>query len=66
MDTPPITVHVIVNQVYNASALLDSGCLCYAIVSRKFAVQSHLERFSIPPQMIEGINGKLLEIREVA
>jgi hypothetical protein len=55
-----------VNTVYNASALVDSGCLCYALVSRKFACRSHLERFSITPRMIEGIDGKLLEIEEVA
>jgi transposase InsO family protein len=65
MNTLPLTVHLIVNTTYNASALVDSGCLCYALASRKFARRSHLERFSITPRMIEGIDGKLSQIREV-
>jgi hypothetical protein len=65
MNNAPLTVHLIVNEVYNASALVDSGCLCYALVSRRFARQSHLKRFRIPPRMIEGINGKLSQIGEV-
>ena len=66
MNTPPLTAHLIVNSVYNASALIDSGCLCYALVSRKFARRSHLERFTITPRIIEGIDGKLSEIDEVS
>jgi hypothetical protein len=66
MNTQLLIVHLIVNTVYNASALVDSGCLCYALVSRKFARRSHLERFSITLRMIEGIDRKLSEIKEVA
>jgi hypothetical protein len=65
MNPPPLTIHTIVNGAYNASALLDSGCLCYALVSKEFAIRSRLERFAVPPRMIEGINGVLSEIREV-
>jgi hypothetical protein len=65
MNNAPLTVHLIVNEVYNASALVDSGCLCYALVSRRFARRSHLERFRIPPRINEGINGKLSQIGEV-
>jgi hypothetical protein len=66
MNTPPLTAHLIVNSVYNATALIDSGCLCYALVSRKFACRSHLERFAITSRMIEGIDGKLSRIEEVS
>ena len=66
MNTPPLTAHLIVNSVYNATALIDSGCLCYALVSRRFARRSHLERFSIASRMIEGIDGKLSKIEEVS
>ena len=66
MNTPPLTAHLIVNSIYNATALIDSGCLCYALVSRKFARRSRLERFTITPRMIEGIDGKLSEIDEVS
>ena len=65
-DTPPLTAHLIVNSVYNATALIDSRCLCYALVSREFARRSRLERFSITPRMIEGIDGKISEIDEVS
>ena len=66
MNTPPLTAHLIVNSVYNASALIDSGCLCYALVSKKFARQSRLERYTITPRTIEGIDRKLSEIKEVS
>ena len=54
------------NSVYNASALINSGCLCYALVSKKFARQSRLERYTITPRTIERIDGKLSEIKEVS
>ena len=54
------------NTVNNATALIDSGCLCYALVSRKFARQSRLKRFSVAPRLIEGINGKLSKINKVS
>jgi hypothetical protein len=66
MNTKPLTAHLIVNTVNNATALIDSGCLCYALVSRKFARRSRLERFSVAPRLIEGIDGKLSKINEVS
>ena len=66
MNTPPLTAHLIVNSVYNATALIDSGCLCYALVSREFARRSRLERFSITPRIIEGIDRKISEMDEVS
>lgn len=66
MKTQPLTAHLIINTVYNATALIDSGCLCYALVSRKFARRSRLERFTITPRMIEGIDGKSSRIEEVS
>ena len=66
MNTPPLTAHLIVNSVYNATALINSRCLCYALVSREFARRSRLERFSITPRIIEGIDRKISEIDEVS
>lgn len=66
MRPPPITVDLIVNDVANAVALIDCGCLCYALISKRFAYRHHLERFQIPSRMIEGVNGKLSRIDEVA
>jgi hypothetical protein len=66
MNPPLLTVHMVVNSTHNASALIDSGCLCYALVSKKFVRRSRLERFNIELRTIEGINGDLSEIDEVA
>ena len=66
MRTPPITVNLIINNVANAHTLIDSGCLCYSLVDQKFAYRHHLERFQIPSRMVEGFNGKLSKINEVA
>ena len=54
------------NSIYNALALINSKCLCYALVSKKFARQSRLERYTITPRTIEGIDRKLSEIKEVS
>ena len=62
----PITVDLIVNNVVNAVALINCRCLCYALISKRFAYSHRLERFQIPARMIEGVNGKLSEINEVA
>jgi hypothetical protein len=66
MRTSPLIVDLIVNDVANATALIDSGCLCYALISKRFASRHHLERFQIPARLIEGVNGKLSKINEVA
>jgi hypothetical protein len=66
MKTLPLIVDLIINLIYNASALIDSGYLYYILVSRRFARRSYLKRFSITLQTIKGINRKLLEIKEVA
>ena len=65
MRTPPLTVDVIVDDIYNATALIDSGCLCYALVNKRFADRNHLERFSVPPRKIQGIDGQASQITEV-
>jgi hypothetical protein len=62
----PITIDLIVNNIVNATALIDCGCLCYALIDKKFAYRHRLERYQIPVRMIEGVNGKLSKINEVA
>ena len=66
MRLSPITVDLIVNNVVNAVTLIDCGCLCYTLISKRFAYRHCLERFSIPAQIIKGVIGKLLEINKVA
>ncbi|EMD59963.1 hypothetical protein COCSADRAFT_40415, partial [Bipolaris sorokiniana ND90Pr] len=63
---PPITIDLIINNVVNATALIDYRCLCYALINRKFAYRHCLERFQIPTQIIKGVNNKLSEINKVA
>jgi hypothetical protein len=58
MRTPLLTINIIVNNVYNVTALIDSSCLYYALVNKRFANQNCLKRFSIPPRRIKGINRK--------
>ena len=66
MRPPLITVDLIVNNIVNAIALINYGCLYYTLINKRFAYRHYLERFQIPSRIIEGVNGKLSEINEVA
>jgi ABC-type transporter Mla MlaB component len=62
----PITIDLIVNNIVNATALINYRCLCYALINKKFAYRHHLERYQIPVWIIKGVNGKLSKINKVA
>ena len=66
INTPPLIVYLIINSIYNTLALINSSYLYYALVSKKFARYSRLERYTITPQTIEGIDSKLLEIKKIS
>jgi len=66
MLAPPITVHVLVNQCKYTSALIDSGCLSYALITRSFVRRAKLERISIPRKPIVGVNDQVSWVDEVA
>ena len=66
MLAPPITVHVLVNQCKYTSALIDSGCLSYALITRSFVRRAELERIPIPRKPIVGVNDQVSWVDEVA
>jgi hypothetical protein len=66
MLAPPITVHVLVNQSKYTSALIDSGCLSYALITRSFVRRAKLERIPIPRKPIVGVNDQVSWVDEVA
>ncbi|PZD22055.1 hypothetical protein A1F96_11511, partial [Pyrenophora tritici-repentis] len=66
MLAPPITIHVLVNQTHYTSALIDSGCLSYALITRSFVRRAKLERIPIPRKPIVGVNDQVSWVDEVA
>ena len=66
MLAPPITVHVLVNQTTYTSALIDSGCLSYALITRSLVRRAKLERIPIPRKPIVGVNDQVSWVDEVA
>jgi len=54
MDQPPFLVPALIDQLYYAKTLLDSGCLSYGLIDSKFASKCDLERLRISPRKMEG------------
>lgn len=54
MDQPPFLVPVLIDQLYYAKTLLDSGCLSYGLIDSKFASKCDLERLKISPRKMDG------------
>lgn len=65
-DGPPFVVNAQIDRLSFANALVDSGCLSYAIISEQFAKKHNLERISIPARPMEGYDGNEQQILEVA
>ena len=63
-----IIVPVLVNNTTFADAIIDTGCLCYALCDPRFAQRNNLERIKITPIQLEAFNGEKAPrpIREVA
>lgn len=67
MDGPPFLVSVLVNKKTFTPALVDTGCLSYGLISRRFATQNSLQRISITPRPINGFSTDVAsEITDVA
>ena len=45
MRPPLITIDLIINNIVNATALINYRYLYYALINRKFAYRHYLERF---------------------
>ncbi len=54
MDQPPFLVPALIDQLYYAKTLLDSGCLSYGLIDSKFASKCDLERLKISPRRMVG------------
>ena len=57
MDGIPFLVPMIVNDQCVAKTLLDTGCLAYGLVSRRFALKNKLQRIDISPRGLSGFDG---------
>jgi hypothetical protein len=66
MLAPPITVYVLVNQSKYTSALIDSRCLSYALITCSFVRRAKLERITIPRKPIVSVNDQVSWVDEVA
>jgi len=60
------TVSTIVNDVSVAYTMIDNGCLCYGMVSPKYANKHQLERFTTTERAVSGVGGKAGTVSEVA
>ena len=67
MDGPSFTVSTIVNNKHVTTALIDTGCSCYGVMTRSYALKHNLQRIKIGGQKIEGFDpGITIEVNEVA
>ena len=56
MDSPPFLVDVYLKDHYqNSQALVDSGCLCHATISKSLADSLDLPRIPIPSKTLSGV-----------
>ena len=66
MTSPPITINMLLNGVSYTYALVDSGCLCFGMMTKKTVEQNKLEWFPVPPQQVIGVMGRPGTINEMA
>lgn len=67
MDGNPFHVNYGVNGIHYTRALVDSGCLCFATISRSFARWLRLTRIPLTPRDLVQVNATARNvIREVA
>lgn len=58
IDTKPFCVSTLLNRQSNASAMIDSGCLTYGLISESVVSYYQLQRIPIVPRIIEGWDGR--------
>jgi hypothetical protein len=57
MDEKPLLVSVLVNGVATSQALVDTGCLVYGMVSRRFISRHRLSCVNIEPRQLQSVEG---------
>lgn len=65
MDTTPFVVHALLDYTAEARTLIDSGCLSYGVVSKKFVKRNKLLTMDIEPRPIKGVTGEVEFITQV-
>ena len=61
----PFIVEALVNKGFFAKTLIDSGCLCYRVISKRLARKYTLKRIPITPRPLNGVSGASEMITEV-
>ena len=56
-DGPPLLVTVQMDSIHNATALADTGCQSYGLISEKYVRRHQLERIPIEPRRMRGFDG---------
>jgi hypothetical protein len=62
MEGNPFIINVRINKNKFLRALMDSGCLCYATISKKHAIRFNLPRIDIPSRLMEEFKRKNITI----
>lgn len=65
MNSPPFVVNALLDRVASACTLIDSGCLSYGIISKRFAQRHCLTTFLISPRPVRGATGKTKYIMQI-
>jgi hypothetical protein len=58
MKENPFIINVRVNKNKFLCAFVNFGCLCYAIISKKYVIRLNLPRINILSRIMEGFKGK--------
>ena len=54
----PFTVSVLINQILPATALIDTGCTTYGLITSQFARKHDLKRIPVLPRKIVGFDSR--------
>jgi hypothetical protein len=66
MNGSPITVHALIENTTYTSALVDSGCLCYSLITESLVRRAKLKCIPIPRKPIIGVNDQVSYVESVA
>ena len=58
MTSLSITIDMLLNGVSYTHTLVNSGCLCFGMMTKKTVEQNKLKQFSVPPQRVINVMGK--------
>lgn len=62
---PTFMISAILDKLYVARTLIDTGCAAYGFITSQFANKNHLERIPIKSRTVKGFNGSKEKVGEV-